>query len=139
MSGPQQPKGGAGKNLPALSEDTIRALIAQQSTEASLRSQEFAIRKQELDYQSKHASDILGAQERDRDAQRTHFRTCTREKYIFWGLGAAALLAFAAWGLMLNKDAVVKDILQMVISATLGAAGGFGAGRASKKAAEKDE
>ncbi|WP_448172751.1 hypothetical protein [Rhizobacter fulvus] len=114
-------------------------MIAQQSTEAGLRSQELSIRKQELDYQSKHASDILGAQERDREAVRTHARKVGRDKLIFAGIGLVALLAFAIWGLTMNKDAVVKEILQMVISAGLGAAGGFGAGRLGKKSADKEE
>ena len=121
------------QQVPALSEDTIRKLIDQQSTEAALRSQELAIRRQELDHQSKHASDILGAQERDREAERVHTRKMGRDKLVFIVLIAVALLSFAIWGLLLNKDAVVKEILQIIISATLGAAGGFGAGRLSKK------
>ena len=138
MSGPQPPAKPKAP-VPQLSEDTIRRLIEQQSTEAGLRSQELGIRKQELDYQSKHASDILGTQERDREATRNHARKMGRDKLVFFLLLAGILLAFSVWGLYINKDAVVKEILQIVISATLGAAGGFGAGRSSKKAEQKDE
>ena len=125
--------------VPTLSEDTIRKLIDQQSTEASLRSQELAIRKQELDYQSKHASDILGTQERDREAGRTHTRKMGRDKLFFAGVVIVMVVFFAVWGLYMNKDSVVKEILQMVISAGLGALGGFGAAKTRKKSDGKED
>ena len=137
MSGPQPPKVPA--KVPAISEDTIQKLIEQQGKEAVLRTKELEIRQQELAYQSKHASDILGAQERDREATRTHTRKLGRDRLIFVGGLIVALLIFAGVGLYWNKDEVVKDILKMLVSAALGALGGFGAGRWTKTSGEKAE
>lgn len=119
--------------VPALSEATINRLLDQQAQEATLRSQELAIRKQELDYQSKHASDILGAQERDREAQRLHTRKLWSGRLRFVGFLAVVLLAFAVWGIWRDKEAVVKDILQIVLGFAAGAMSGYGIGRAKKK------
>lgn len=118
-----------GSAPPQLTDDTVRQLIAQQAAETQLRSQELAIRKAELDYQSKHASDILGAQERDREKERAHSRALQLQKSIFWGAVAALLIAFACLGMYFNKDSLVRDVLQIILSGLVGAFGGYGYAR----------
>jgi cation transport ATPase len=131
-----------GGKLPALSDDTVRQLIAQQAQEATLRSQELQIRKAELDHQSKHALEILAAQERDREKERMHQRTVDRNKMIFLGTVLAAIVAFSCFGLYLNKDGIVRDILQTVLGVVLGSVGGYGYARVQQKRedrADKDD
>ena len=135
----QQP-GPVGQNnnkqqLPVLSDDTVRQLIHQQAQEQVLRGQELTLRKQELDHQSRHASEMLGAQERDRDKQRQHDIGRERNRMVFMGVLVLGLVAFAGWGLYLNKDAVVRDIIQIVLSAVVGALGGYGYAKHSQHAA----
>jgi cation transport ATPase len=85
---------------------------------------------------------MLGAQERDREKQRQHDSGRERNRMLFVGAVIVAVVSFAGWGLYLNKDAVVRDVVQMVLSAVVGALGGYGyakhAETARKKEAEAD-
>ncbi len=124
---------------PTLSEDTVRQLVEQQRREVELRSQELGLRKQEMDYQSKHASDILGAQERDRENERQHSRVTARDKLIFSSVIVMLIVLFAAWGLRMNKDAIVKDVLQIALGAVGGAFGGYGYASRRKSRQDRDD
>lgn len=66
------------QNLPTvpneISEDTIQNLLEVQRLELKNRSEEIQLRHRELDHNSSHAEKILQAQERDRDATRSHVR-----------------------------------------------------------------
>jgi hypothetical protein len=132
----KSPNGG---KAPPFSEETVRQLIAQQAQEANLRGQELQIRKQELDYQSKHALEILAAQERDREKERKHLRAIDRNKMIFLGIVLVVIVLFAGVGLYLNKDGIVRDILQMVLSAVVGSVGGYGYAKVQQQRQEESE
>lgn len=140
MSGPQQDRrSGPNSRLPALSEETVRELITQQAAEQHVKAQELSLRKQELDYQSKHAAAILGAQERDRASERDHARTMERYKMNFAGFIVVVVLAFACLGLYLGKDQIVKDVLHVLVGVCVGAFGGYGYARARQSRREPEE
>lgn len=137
MSGPQP--GQTNSKLPALSEETIKQLIVQQGHEAQLRGTELQIRKQELEYQSKHATDILGAQERDRENERKHDRKKEHAKLIFAAFCVIVLVSLIALGMYLGKDALVNDILKVFGGLVAGALGGYGYSKVETKKKEEAE
>lgn len=127
------PKPPNGSKLPALNEETWRMLLAQQAQEANLRTQELQIRRQELDYQSKHALEIVGAQERDREKERLHLRTIERNKMIFGGVVLVVVVLFCCLGFYMNKDSIVRDTMQTLLGAVLGGVGGYGYATSQRK------
>lgn len=124
---------------PPLSEDTLRQLIEQQSKEQAVRSQELSIRSQELDYQSKHASAILAAQATDREQGRAHERHLALVRIIALVLLTLAVIGFACWGIYINKEGIVRDVVQMILSGAIGGIGGYGLGKTKGKKEESDE
>lgn len=117
----------------AISEQALQQLIETQKKEQELRSYELQIRLQELQHQSKHASEILSAQERDRDKEREHNRQMQRVPIIALSSIFVAALLFAAWALHLNKDTVVMDILKITLGFAAGGAGGYGFAKAKQR------
>lgn len=133
MNGPKNNNIPARGAPPQLNEQTIQQLIENQSKEQALRSQELQIRAQELEYQSKHASAILSAQERDREKVREHSRRMQRGPLIATVLIVCAVLGFTAWALYMNKDAVVMDIIKVLLGFAAGSMGGYGYAKSKKK------
>ena len=129
---PQRP------SLPAISEHTLQQLIETQAKEQQLRSQELAIRAKEMEVQAQQASEILAAQERDRDKARTHARSMQRGPLICIGALVVAILIFIGWALYMNKDQTVMEIIRTLVSAGLGGLGGYGIGKAKKKPDEDE-
>lgn len=114
-------------------EQTLQALLHLQNRELDVRTQEFSLRGKQLDNNSAHAEKMLAAQERDRIEQRKHERGVQLIKLIGWGVLLFALLAFAIYGMYLDKEAMVKDVLQIIVGAVVGALGGYGYGKSKPK------
>lgn len=127
-------KGGvpATAKAPPLSEETVNKLIQVQAGEQTLRSQELAIRKAEIEYQSKHASDILGAQERDREKQREWLRQSRIDTFLFWGFSLLVAVVFVGSCLYMGKDQIVQDLIKFAIGLLAGGLGGYGYGHKTK-------
>lgn len=132
MSDKPVPGNGNGKP-PQLTEQTLKQLIEAQTKEQALRSQELQIRAQELAYQSKNASEIIAAQERDREKERIHNRRMLRGPLICLTLVFVLILVFFCVALYMGKDAVVLDIVKIASGMVAGGAGGYGIGRAKKQ------
>lgn len=136
MNGPKNNVQNRGTS-PQLNEQTIQQLLEVQTKEQALRSQELQIRAQELQYQSKHASEILSAQERDRELERNHGRRMQRGPLWATVIIVIAVLIFAGIALSMNKDAVVMDILKIMLGFAAGGVGGYGYAKSKKK--DEDE
>lgn len=132
------------KTLPApvpaqISEETLKSLLAVQSQDLSLRSKELDLRAREMEQNSAHAEKILHAQERDREAERSHQRRMSRGRLILGGVVVLILAGLIMAGMAMNKDALVKDIIQIFGSAALGALGGYGVGIRKRGAPEDSQ
>lgn len=53
---------------------------------------------------------------------------------IFFGVIVALLVGFSCWGLYMDKEAVVRDVIQIMLSGLVGAFGGYGYAKATPKA-----
>ena len=121
--------------LPQISEDTIKQMIAQQGREAELRSKELDLRAMELRNSSAHAEKILGAQERDREAERTHFRKSNRDRYYFLAFCGLLVIALIMWGIYMGKDQFIEDVVKVLV----GGVGGYGFAHVKGKRKPSDE
>ncbi len=122
--------------LPQLTEDTVKNLLEVQAKELQLRSKEIDLRLRELDNNSAHAEKMLAAQERDREKERNHNRNLRRDQLLFVGVLVVGLLMFSAYGISVGKEALVKDVLQIVLGGVAGALGGYGYARRAAAGAE---
>lgn len=122
--------------LPPVTEGTIRSLIELQTRELETRQLEIAQRNKELDNNAAHAGRILQAQKEDRENQRFYHRSMRRDSLIGGVAAVALIFGFAAYGMSTGHAEQVKEILQIVISAAVGALGGYGAGSRKPKGKE---
>lgn len=116
---------------PELSQEAILKLVEQQSKETDVRMAEIDLRSQELKYNSAHAEKILGAQERDRNAEREFELEKERAKLIFAIACIALVSIIIIFGMYMDKDALVADIVKIFSGAVLGMIGGYGYARVS--------
>lgn len=123
---------------PAFSEETIKNLVALQTKEIEVRQLELSQRNKELDNNAAHAGKILEAQRLDRENARLHARGSRRDTLYTVIAIVVVVLIFAGYGLRVGQGALVKDILQIVISAALGALGGYGVGKQKSKSEKND-
>lgn len=115
--------------LPQLTDETVQNLLEVQAKELQLRSKEMDLRLREIDNNSAHAEKMLAAQERDRDKERHHNLSLRRDQLVFVGVLVVGLLLFSAYGISVGKEALVKDVLQVVLGGVAGALGGYGYAR----------
>jgi cation transport ATPase len=111
---------------PPVSDETVQLLLQQQARETEVRRAELDLRAQELRNNSAHAEKILGAQERDREAERRHERSKAQYRLWFAGFCVLMLVGLVVGGMYLNKDQLVGDILKVLAGAIAGALGGYG-------------
>lgn len=115
---------------------TIGLMVEQQARETEVRRAELELRSLELKHNSAHAEKILGAQERDREAERSHERKKARYVLLLAGFCVVVLVALVLAGMWLGKDALVGDILKVLGGAIAGALGGYGWARARSGSAD---
>jgi len=118
-----------GHRPPELDSATIQKLIEQQARDTELRRLELDLRAQELKHTSAHAEKILGAQERDREAERVHERSKAKYRFLFATFCIGCLICLVIAGMYLDKDQLVGDVLKVLTGAIAGALGGYGYSR----------
>jgi hypothetical protein len=114
------------------SEETLSRLIEQQARETEVRKLEINMRLEELRHNTAHAEKILGAQERDRNAERAFDLKTKRERLIFAGVCVFLIVALVLSGMYLDKDAFVGDFLKIFGGIVAGALGGYGYSKIEK-------
>jgi hypothetical protein len=123
---------------PNLSEEQLTKFLEWQSQETQVRRSEIELRHEELRHNSAHAEKILGAQERDRNAERQFELEKVRTRLMFAGFCILGLIGLILVGLYLGKDALVTDLIKDLGIFLAGAASGYGYSRA-KPRREPDE
>jgi hypothetical protein len=108
------------------SEETLSKLIEQQARESEVRKQEIDLRLQELKHNSAHAEKILGAQERDRNAERAFELKKETRKLIFTGFCIFMIVILVLLGMYMGKDVFVSDLLKILGVGIAGVLGGYG-------------
>jgi Fe2+ transport system protein B len=127
--------GRSGDDQPALSHTDVRELVEVQSREHSVKLKELDVRQQELNFQAAHAAEALKAQAQDRREIRDHLRRVERTKLVFVIILVALMLVFSAWAMYVGKDAIVMDLVKVL----LGFVGGLGVGSMNKQIVRKKE
>jgi Flp pilus assembly protein TadB len=126
---PQQP------NFPQLTEATVQRMLAVQEQKLSLELKQAEISLREIDHNQKIADKSIEAQVSDRRDERAVEKAMHLHRLVFAGVIVAALLAFVLVALHWNKDALVLDLVKVL----LGFVGGWGASAAwrHQKSAQK--
>jgi hypothetical protein len=117
-SAPERRKG-------ALSEETVKDMVALQKADLEVRSKELDIRLHEMQSNAKTAESMIGAQERDREAQRVHVQKTNFHRLFFWGFIVLAITTLVILGMYLGRDALILDLTKIAA----GILAGYGVGR----------
>ena len=96
-----------------------------QGDEISLKKQRFEIDRQEQSNSHEIAKLSIDAQIRDRQAQRVYKSKSATKTYFFIATIIVLFLAFAVFALYEGKESVVKEIVNTVVIAVGGVAGGY--------------
>ena len=112
-------------SLPEIKPEMVEKLLEVQAREQNIRGQELVIRQQEITHNAKHASEILAAQERDREKGRIHERKQTLGRMVFSVILVLLVLVFIIVALWMNKDALVLDLVKVMLGFAAGAVGGY--------------
>jgi len=114
--------GPSGGKLPALSEETLKDLLAVQKQELAIRLKEIERDSSAIDHNKSLAQQSIQAQERDRKHKREEStkRQKTHQNFVFSVL--AVVLLFSAYALYIGQSALVLDFAKMVV----GFVGGMG-------------
>ena len=122
MTGKVQPH----RNTPApahLSEETIQRMLSLQEAKIGLEVKQAEIALREVDHNQKIADKSIEAQAADRKDERRVTQTMHLHRLVFGGAVVLMLIAFVLVALWMDKDALVLDIVKVV----LGFVGGWGA------------
>ena len=123
--------------MPQVTEATIQRMLSVQEQKLSLELRQTEISLRELDHNQKIADKSIEAQAADRKDERVVAKDMQMHRLIFASVMAALAIGFTLVALMMNKDALVLDLVKVF----LGFAGGWGASMAwnRKKSAEQDD
>jgi hypothetical protein len=108
---------------PQVSEATIQRMLAVQEQKITLELKQAEISLREIDHNQKIADKSIEAQAADRKDERAVQKTMHLHRLVFAGAIVAALIIFILIALAMDKDALVLDIVKVLI----GFAGGWGA------------
>jgi hypothetical protein len=98
-------------------------MLAVQEQRISLELKQADITIRELDHNQKIADKTIEAQANDRKDERSHQREVHRDRLVFAGIMGALLVAFVLAALYMNKEALVIDVIKVLV----GFLGGWGA------------
>lgn len=127
-----------GSNLP---EDVIKQLVENQTLELAQRGQELALRERQEEHSYSYSLRLLDAQKEDRKETREKGIEFLKWKWSF-SLGALAVVSFLfGWALYLDKEALVIEVVKVVVLVASGGIGGYSWGKSKgrKEAEEKQE
>ncbi|KVG05414.1 hypothetical protein WJ24_27700 [Burkholderia vietnamiensis] len=106
--------------------EMLEKFLDLQTKEQAIRGQELALRTKEMEHNAKQAGDILGAQERDRTASRTHERKMSRDRLIFFAFVLVIAVASVIIALYMGKDQFVIEAMKLIGTFLAGGASGYG-------------
>jgi Flp pilus assembly protein TadB len=118
-----------------LSEDTIKDLIEVQRSKIALELKQTEVALKEIEHNGKIADKSIEAQKEDRKDAREKQVQSERNGFIFAGAVVFFITLFAYAALQIGKDAVILDMVKVLI----GFAGGYGIGRAAQTRKDKKE
>jgi hypothetical protein len=105
--------------------ELFKEFLKLQGDEISLKKQRFEIDRQEQSNSHEIAKLSIDAQIRDRQAQRVYKSKSATKTYFFIATIIVLFLAFAVFALYEGKESVVKEIVNTVVIAVGGVAGGY--------------
>ncbi len=111
---------------PQLTEATITRMLNVQEQKLSLEVKQTELALREIDHNQKIADKSIDAQAEDRKDERSTEMKMHLHRLVFAGVVVLALLGFVGTALYMNKDALVLDLVKVV----LGFVGGWGASAA---------
>lgn len=116
-----------GKNgtprLPAqISEETVQRMLSVQEQKLALELKQAEISLREIDHNQKIADKSIQAQSEDRKDERAVEKSMHGQRLVFAGAMAVLLVCFVLTALWMNKDALVLDVIKVLI----GFIGGWG-------------
>ena len=105
-----------------LSEDTMQRMLSLQEQRLQLEIKQADLSLREIDHNQKLADRTISAQAEDLKDERAHSRSMSKQRLIFGGVVVAMLVGFAAYAIHIGRDAIVLDLVKVV----LGFVGGWG-------------
>jgi uncharacterized ion transporter superfamily protein YfcC len=106
-----------------LSEETVQRMLALQEAKIGLEVKQAEISLREIEHNQKIADKSIQAQAEDRKDERSVQKTMDLHRLVFAAVVVAMLLSFVVVALWMNKDALVLDVIKVLI----GFVGGWGA------------
>ncbi len=120
---------------PQLTEATIQRMLSLQEQKIALEIKQTEISLRELDHNQKIADKSIEAQAEDRRDERKTNKAMHLHSLVFAAVVFLMAVAFVIAALWLNKDALVMDIVKVL----LGFAGGWGASLAWGNRLKKED
>ena len=105
-----------------LKDETIQRMLDVQQAKLALEMKQADISLRELDHNQRIADKSIQAQAEDLRDERDAEKTMHKHRLIFAGAVATLLLAFVLAALRMDKDAMILDVIKVVI----GFIGGWG-------------
>ncbi len=107
---------------PQLKDETVQRMLDVQQAKLALEMKQAEISLRELDHNQRIADKSIQAQAEDLRDERDAEKTMHKHRLIFAGVMATLLLSFVLAALWMDKDAMVLDVIKVVI----GFIGGWG-------------
>lgn len=105
-----------------LKDETVQRMLDVQQAKLALEMKQAEISLRELDHNQRIADKSIQAQAEDRRDERDAEKTMHKHRLVFAGVMAALLLGFVLVALWMDKDAMVLDVIKVMI----GFIGGWG-------------
>lgn len=134
MSRPPARNGGSQPSVP-LSEETVQRMLAVQEQKIQLELKQAEVNLREIDHNQKIADKSIEAQANDRKDERQVAKAMHMHRLIFAGIVTALLIGFVLAALFMDKEAIVLDVLKVVV----GFVGGWGASLAWRHMRDSDD
>ncbi len=127
MSGARPGNGGVQRTqqqpLPPLSDATIQRMLAVQEQKIAVELKQAEVSLREIEHNQRLADKSIEAQAADRKDERAVEKAMHLHRLVFVGIVVLVIVGFILAALLMNKDALVLDIVKVL----LGFAGGWGA------------